>query len=115
MLSTSLDLGGMVIGLLCGLSTMERLPTDFFGMEENCWSQAKQICVRFLGLIISVISIIITAIILLGGDGTTNPCPSCTWLSCVPFPPAANEKWWFCDQCGAVEGKIILSELLLFI
>jgi hypothetical protein len=53
------DLGGMAIGLLCGLSTMERLSSDFFGMEENCWSQTKQIVVRFLGLIISVIGIII--------------------------------------------------------
>lgn len=50
-----IDLGGMGIGLLCGLSTMERLPSDFFGMEESCWSQTKQIVIRFLGLILSII------------------------------------------------------------
>jgi len=104
--------GGMVIGLLCGLSTMERLPSDFFGMEESCWSQAKQLIFRFLGLIISVIVIIVSAIILLRGDGETTPCPSCTWLSCVPFPPTSNTKWWYCDDCGRVTAEIIQNPTL---
>lgn len=103
------DLGGMAFGLLCGLSTMERLSTSFFGMEEGCWSQTKQLLIRFLGLIVSVISIIIAAIILLEGDGETTPCPDCTWLSCVPFPPweEKNSKWWYCDDCGRVTAEIV--------
>lgn len=111
---TWVDLGGMAIGLLCGLSTIERLPSDFFGMEENCWSQTKQIVFRFLGVIISVISIIVTAIILLEGDGQTTPCTSCTWLSCVPFPPweGPGEKWWYCDDCGRVSAEIVQSPSL---
>ena len=108
------DLGGMFIGLLCGLSTMERLSSDFFGMEESCWSQTKQIIVRFLGLIISIIVVVITAVILLEGDGQSNPCPSCTWLSCVPFPPweSQSDKWWYCDDCGRVTAEIIQSPSL---
>lgn len=125
-----------MIGLLCGLSTMERLPSDFFGMEESCWSQAKQIIFRFLGLIISIIGskfmptvdyncnrfsltntialiqVIVSAIILLRGDGETTPCPSCTWLSCVPFPPTSNTKWWYCDDCGRVTAEIIQNPTL---
>lgn len=103
-----IDLGGMAFGLLTALSTMERLPTSFFGMEEGCLSQVKQILVRFFGLIVSVISIIIAAIILLNGDGETTPCPNCTWLSCVPFPPweEKSNKWWYCDSCGAVTAEI---------
>ena len=99
----------MAFGLLCGLSTMERLPTSFFGMEEGCWSQAKQLMIRFLGLIVSVISIIIAAVILLEGDGETTPCPNCTWLSCVPFPPWEDpgSKWWYCDDCGRVTAEIV--------
>lgn len=101
-------LGGMAFGLLTALSTMERLPTSFFGMEEGCLSQVKQILVRFFGLIVSVISIIIAAIILLNGDGETTPCPDCTWLSCVPFPPweEKSSKWWYCDDCGRVTAEI---------
>ena len=108
------DLGGMAIGLLCGLSTMERLSSDFFGMEESCWSQTKQIIIRFLGLIIGIIVVVITAVILLEGDGQSNPCPSCTWLSCVPFPPweSQSEKWWYCDDCGRVTAEIIQSPSL---
>ena len=103
------DLGGMAYGLLCGLSTMERLSSDFFGMEESCWSHTKQIVVRFLGVIVSVISIIITAVILLEGNGVTTPCPSCTWLSCIPFPPwqSQTKKWWYCDSCGRATAEIV--------
>ena len=103
------DLGGMAFGLLTALSTMERLPTSFFGMEEGCLSQVKQILVRFFGLIVSVISIIIAAIILLNGDGETTPCPDCTWLSCVPFPPweEKSNKWWYCDDCATVTAEIV--------
>ena len=103
------DLGGMAYGLLCGLSTMERLPTSFFGMEEGCWSQAKQLFIRFFGLIVSIVTIIITLVILLEGDGETTPCPKCTWLSCVPFPPWEDQasKWWYCDDCGRVKAEIV--------
>ncbi|KAG7351212.1 rhomboid family protein [Nitzschia inconspicua] len=105
-------LGGMVFGLLCGLSTMERLPSDFFGMEENCFARTKHVVVRLLGLIVSIILIIITAVILMEGDGETAPCPNCQWLSCVPFPPWKSEKWWYCDDCGRVTAEIIESPTL---
>ena len=88
---------------------MERLSRDFFGMEQSCLSNTKQIIVRFFGLILSVIGVLVTTIILLEGDGTTNPCPECTWLSCVPFPPwaGATNKWWYCDDCGRITADIV--------
>jgi membrane associated rhomboid family serine protease len=102
-------LGGMVFGFLCGLSTMERLSSDFFGMEQSCCMKTKQIIVRFFGVIVSVIGILIATIILMEGDGQYTPCPSCTWLSCVPFPPwqGAANKWWYCDDCERVTANII--------
>lgn len=107
-------LGGMLIGLLCGLSTIERLSIDFFGLKENCWHRTKLITSRFLGLIVSVISIIVALIILMQGDGETTPCPQCTWLSCVPFPPwePQTDKWWYCDDCGRVTAEIKQSPSL---
>uniref|UniRef100_A0A7S1GPX0 Uncharacterized protein n=1 Tax=Cyclophora tenuis TaxID=216820 RepID=A0A7S1GPX0_CYCTE len=88
---------------------MERLSSDFFGMEQSCWSQTKQLLMRFFGLIISVIGIMVATIILLEGDGETTPCPRCEWLSCVPFPPweGQSDKWWYCDDCGRVTADII--------
>lgn len=102
-------LGGMVFGFLCGLSTMERLSTDFFGMAQSCFMKTKQVIVRFFGLIVSVIGILIATIILMEGDGQYTPCPSCTWLSCVPFPPweGTGNKWWYCDDCERVTANII--------
>jgi membrane associated rhomboid family serine protease len=101
-------LGGMIYGLLCGFSTMERLPSDFFGLEDSCYARAKLITTRFLGFIISIIFIIITAVVLFTGDGINAPCPNCMWLSCVPMPPwnSQGDKWWYCDDCGRVTAEI---------
>lgn len=102
-------LGGMVIGFLCGLSTMERLSSEFFGVEQSFLSRTKEIVVKYFGLIVSVILIIVAAIVLSEGDGQTTPCPDCTWLSCVPFPPweGPQNKWWYCDDCGRVVADIV--------
>jgi hypothetical protein len=104
----------MVLGFLCGLSTMDRLSSDFFGLEENCFARAKHVIMKFLGLIISIILIIITTVILMQGDGETAPCPNCMWLSCVPFPPweSQGDKWWYCDDCGRVTAEIVESPSL---
>jgi hypothetical protein len=98
----------MLYGFLCGLSTIERLSADFFGMEEGFTAQAKHVCLRCLGLIVTIVSIITTLVVLLNGDATKTPCPECTWLSCVPFPPWASNsnKWWYCDDCGRVTAVI---------
>jgi len=100
-------MGGMLIGFLCGLSTMERLNREFFGMEYGCAAKSKHIATRFFGLILSVLLIIIFSIVLLEGDGTTSPCTSCRYASCVPFPPWADDanKWWYCDDCERVTGS----------
>jgi hypothetical protein len=106
------DLGGMAYGFLCGLSTMNRLSSDFFGLEESWRSQAKHFIVKFFGLILSVFFLVVTLIILLNGDGHTNPCPSCTWLSCVPFPPWQEQKWWYCDDCVRISADIVSKPYL---
>lgn len=101
-------------GFLCGLSTINKLSTDFFGVEEGWLTQAKHFCIRFIGLIISVCALVATLVVLLQGDGETNPCPNCAWLSCVPFPPWASDadKWWHCDDCGRVTAEIVAQPYL---
>lgn len=97
-------LGGMVYGFLCGLSTIERLSTDFFGIAKSKCERARNVIVRFAGLILSVILIMITTAVLVDSNGTGSPCINCRYISCVPFPPWANEdnKWWYCDDCARV-------------
>ena len=108
------DLGGMMYGFLCGISTMERLSTDFFGMEEPWTTKAKHFFFRFFGLILSFVVMVITLVFLLHSNGETTPCPGCSWLSCVPFPPwaPADRKWWYCDDCGTVTADIITQPSL---
>jgi hypothetical protein len=104
----------MFYGFACGISTMDRLSTDFFGMEEAWYGRVKHFIMRFFGLIVSVVAIIITLIVLLHGNGQTTLCPSCTWLSCVTLPPweDATHKWWYCDDCGRVTADIISQPAL---
>ena len=97
----------MVYGFLCGLSTIRRLSTDFFGIESGWAARVKQFAVHFCGIIISLTLIITTLIVLFKGDATQTPCPGCTWLSCVPFPPWETNKWWYCDACGHVTATIV--------
>lgn len=106
----STDLGGMAYGILCGMCTIQRLSADFFGVTDEGWkAQAKQIVTRFFGIIISLVSIVTTLVVLFQGDPSKSPCPECTWLSCVPFPPWGkyDEKWWYCDECGRVTADVV--------
>ena len=105
-------LGGMVYGFLCGLSTIERLSTDFFGIATSFWTKLRNILLRFSGLIISVVLIMITTAVLVDTDVGKSPCPSCRYVSCVPFPPWAGEdnKWWYCDDCSKITADAKLDD-----
>ena len=152
------DLGGMILGFLCGLSTIQLVSPRFFGDGESslglfhsipyfgdefCVANFSFMCnlitflfdffmitypsikerhyfykfklffFRSFGLIVSMAGIIASSIILFSGDGETNPCTTCTALSCVAFPPWAetNDKWWYCDDCSraTAEGTVDTS------
>lgn len=103
-------LGGFLYGLLCGLSTLEKLAVNFFGLSTgatNC-DNIKNTLLRFMGLIISVIGIMITTGLLADSDGLTSPCHGCRYISCVPFPPG-DDKWWYCDDCDGVRADLFVS------
>lgn len=95
-------LGGLVYGFLCGLSTIDSLSTSFFGVSQDTCTKIRNNLVRFAGLIVSVILIMTTTIILVQSDGATSPCSSCRYISCVPFPPWSEDKFWYCDDCDQV-------------
>lgn len=87
---------------------MTQVSHAFFGVEEKrCWGTFKNIFARFLGLIISIAGIMAATIILLEGDGVTNPCESCSALSCISFPPwnPQDNRWWYCDDCSQVTAE----------
>ena len=102
-------LGGMMYGLLCGLSTIERLAVSFFGLSSGKYSQIRNTLVRFCGLIFSVVTIMITTIVLSQSDGVTSPCSGCRYISCIPFPFHAQQKWWYCDDCDFVTADLFQS------
>lgn len=100
-------LGGMIYGLLCGLSTLERLSKAFFGVKRGLCSKMGGAFLRFFGVILSVFCIIITIVILAESDGKRiSNCKGCRYVSCVPFPfwADSDNKWWYCDDCELVSG-----------
>jgi hypothetical protein len=103
-------LGGMIYGFLCGLSTIQLVSPRFFGNSGN---KRKLFLFRSVGLFVCMAGIIVSSAVLFSGDGLTNPCVSCTYMSCVSFPPweGKNEKWWYCDECSraSAEGTVDTS------
>ncbi|EED89582.1 predicted protein, partial [Thalassiosira pseudonana CCMP1335] len=80
-------LGGMILGFLCGLSTIQLVSPRFFGDERQRFYKFKLLFFRSFGLLVSMAGIIVSSIVLFSGDGETNPCTSCTYMSCIAFPP----------------------------
>ncbi|KAG7364056.1 rhomboid family protein [Nitzschia inconspicua] len=102
-------LGGFMYGFCCGISTIERLAVGFFGINADKCSRLGSTFMRFFGLIISIIAIMVTTVVLVQSDGVTSPCPGCRYISCIPFPPNAKEKWWYCDDCDVVIADLYQS------
>ncbi len=105
-------LGGFLYGFCIGFASIEQLALTFFGVRatgENNWYRFTSTLLRFFGLIVSIIAIMATTIVLVKSDGVTSPCPGCRYISCVPFPPKTDEKWWYCDDCDIVTADIFQS------
>mmetsp|Transcript_15104 Transcript_15104/g.32404 ORF Transcript_15104/g.32404 Transcript_15104/m.32404 type:complete len:810 (+) Transcript_15104:428-2857(+) len=104
-------LGGFVYGFCIGFASIERLASGFFGIRigDSFWSKLKSALLRYFGLVLSVVAIFATTIVLAQSDGLTSPCPGCRYISCVPFPPKAEEKWWYCDDCDIVTADLFMA------
>lgn len=91
-------LGGIIFGYCCGLSTMKRFSTDFFGEEQDLIHKVKSVLVRFLGILFTcacILTALSTLISMKNGD--LIQCVGCNYISCVPFPFWTESKWWYCD------------------
>lgn len=98
-----MHVGGFVLGFICASTMLSEVDID--GTRSNhVRSRATNIFVRYFGLIICCLSIIVGSVMLFHGDGVTSPCESCDVLSCVSFPPWADQdkRWYYCDDCGSV-------------
>lgn len=91
-------MGGIVFGFCCGLSTMKRLPKEFFGEEENFLEKIWNYLVKSFGLIFSItcISVGFWKLVSLSrnDDAEMIDCGWCTYVSCVPFPFWTDDPWW---------------------
>ena len=88
-------MGGMLFGFCCGLSTMKRLSKEFFGEEIDCRQKLRAFLLRSFGIFFSCICIVATFSSLLSlKNGEIIICNTCRYISCVPFPFWAEQKWW---------------------
>lgn len=103
-------LGGLVYGLCCGLSTLEKLPVGLFGVQTSTMSKLRTLFIRYFGFFLVSILILMSTIWLALSDVGDNPCPGCRYISCVPFPPWADDKWWSCDDCLGVTADLYKND-----
>lgn len=132
-------LGGMLYGVFCGMSALVPLPVGFFGVSASRLEKLRKGTIRFFGVILSLVLIIITTAVLATMKTGDSPCPGCRYISCgklplrsggdiplsrwalshscvlstrsrvVPFPFWTNEKWWYCDDCDFVTATLYRS------
>jgi hypothetical protein len=95
--------GGLLYGALCALSTIEPLAVGFFGVHTSTWSKVRTIAIKYGGLIVSLVLILVSTMTLATmPDPTESPCSGCRYISCIPMPPFKDDKWWYCDDCDFV-------------
>jgi membrane associated rhomboid family serine protease len=99
-------LGGLVYGFACGWSAIEPMAINFFGVHDSKWSKICKLAARFSGLIFSVVMIIATTGILSSMNSDSSPCSNCRYISCIPFPPFQEDKFWYCDDCAFVTASL---------
>jgi hypothetical protein len=100
----------LVYGSCCAFSTLQALPVGFFGVVDTTWDKVKKFGTRFCGLIVTLVLILISTVWLATADPGESPCAACRYVSCVPFPPFQEEKWWYCDKCDFVTATLVRGD-----
>lgn len=86
-------LGGFIVGLTTGTVLLKK----HYGDIKQ--SKGLQIFLRVFSVLVLPIALSgMIFMLFLGFDVATN-CDGCAYISCVPFPPNAKEKWWECTPC----------------
>jgi len=110
-----IDLGGMIFGFMWGTSTMHRISTDMFESHPNRSNSIRTTIQRhfskYFGIILTSTLMLTAFIVLMQGDGYSTPCKACSAISCVAFPPWADEnsKWWYCDGCTEISADVRIN------
>lgn len=103
-------IGGFFYGACCALSTIEPLAVSFFGVNSSAWAKIRSFTLRFGGLMLSMVLILVSTVALATmADPRESPCNSCRYISCVPFPIFQEDKWWYCDDCDFVTADLYKS------
>ena len=88
--------GGLLYGILYALPFAEKLDLHFFGRENIC-TRLTTVSLRLFGILAGLCLLIASSIMLVRSDGNTSPCERCRFISCAPFPPWKENKWWDCS------------------
>jgi membrane associated rhomboid family serine protease len=99
-------LGGFTHGFFISLTVLQRLPLSFFGKGQDLCFKIRIGLLRVIGAALAVTLLFTTGTLLSQSDGIKSPCHKCRYISCIPFPFWSKDKWWYCDGCDAVSGKV---------
>lgn len=86
-------LGGFVVGLAVGSVLLVK---HYGNIKPRRGVQIT--CRVFSVLVLPILIAVLMFLLFLGFDVAEN-CLACSYISCVPFPPGADDKWWECSPC----------------
>lgn len=106
------SLSGLVYGFLFSWSLVQR---STLGSSENQnrfgnLIRFRPCAPRALGAVLGIFMLSWTCSMLHKSDGTETLCHVCRYVSCVPFPFGADEKWWYCDGCDFASGEVLRND-----
>ncbi|GKY97973.1 hypothetical protein MPSEU_000755400 [Mayamaea pseudoterrestris] len=112
-----IHLGGFVYAIGFGIPFLNKCSSStFFGHAEASRRQCIGRLWSLIGLLLTLtlyfgtLALSLTQATRLDDQGRPTPvCPSCRYISCVPFPFWTEHKWWYCDGCEHV-GVIVYYE-----
>jgi membrane associated rhomboid family serine protease len=98
--------GGMLVGFFLAFGSLERIRYTFFSIRKGCLKASFHLLLRLVFPMLGA-SLVVGGVVVLFtiSDGETSPFPSARFLSCIPMPPFADEKWWYCDDCALAFGN----------
>lgn len=114
------QLGGLFYGICVGIPFLKHLGgTRFIGKQarpntsnKSLWRHGRyyRLIGRGIGWVVAIAMLVTTSMILAREDQAATVCQHCNYVSCAPFPPFQDSKWWYCDGCDQATATVVTLE-----
>lgn len=108
------QIGGLFYGICVGIPFLKHLGgTRFIGgkkttsLDKSLWHGRSRWIGRWVSWLVAIALLVTTSLILVREDQAATVCQHCNYVSCAPFPPFQESKWWYCDGCDQATATVV--------